>query len=160
MTGLGVGAARTKDQPLAETFLARRCWLQPGRPSVGAPALGPYVVDKSFEGQAHQAMWRQTYGAQVRCPPKRHSKTPWPKARRRWRAGGRQIVDTVYDKLFHTFRLDRKRPHELGGFRTRLAAKIALHTFCIWLNAQLGRSWLAFTGLVDWETRVIAHQAL
>jgi hypothetical protein len=46
--------------------------------------------------------------------------------------------------------LDRERPHDLSGFQARLAAKMALHTFCIWLNAQLGRPRLAFTDLVDW----------
>jgi hypothetical protein len=65
-------------------------------------------------------------------------------------AGARQIVETVYEKLAHTFRLDRERPHELSGFQARLAAKIALHNFCIWLNAPLGRAPLAFTDLVDW----------
>ena len=69
---------------------------------------------------------------------------------RRWLAGVRQIVETVYDKLCHTFRLDRERPHDLSGSRARLAAKIALHNFCIWLNEQLGRPLLAFTDLVDW----------
>jgi hypothetical protein len=150
ITGFGFGPASTKDQPLAETFFALRRWPQPGLPSVGVPAPGPYVVDKGFEGQANHAMWRQTYGAQVLCPPKRHSKTPWPKALRRWLAGIRQIVETVYEKLFHTFRLDRERPHELSGFQARLAAKIALHNFCIWLNEQLGRPRLAFVDLVDW----------
>jgi hypothetical protein len=31
-----------------------------------------------------------------------------------------------------------------------LAAKMALHNFCIWLNTQLGRPRLAFTDLVAW----------
>ncbi len=77
-------------------------------------------------------------------------KTPWPKALRRWRAGVCQIVETVYEKLFHTLRLDRERLHDLSGFRARLAAKIALHNFCIWFNEQLGRPQLAFIDLVDW----------
>jgi len=34
--------------------------------------------------------------------------------------------------------------------QARLAAKIALHNFCIWLNEQLGQPRLAFTDLVDW----------
>lgn len=84
------------------------------------------------------------------CPPKHHSQTPWPKALRRWQAGVRQSVETVYEKLAHTFRLDRERPHALKGFRGRLAAKMALHNFCIWLHEQLGRPPLAFVDLVDW----------
>ena len=31
-----------------------------------------------------------------------------------------------------------------------VAAKIALHNFCMWLNEHLGRPRLAFTDLVDW----------
>jgi hypothetical protein len=65
-------------------------------------------------------------------------------------AGARQIVETVYEKLAHTFHLDRERSHDLSGFQARLAAKLALHNFCIWLNAQLSRPQLAFTDLVDW----------
>jgi Transposase DDE domain len=150
ITGFGFGPARTKDQPLADTFVALRRQPHPGLASVGAPALGPSVVDKGFEGQANQQAWWRGYGAQVICPPKRNSKTPWPKGRRRWVAGIRQIVETVYEKLHHTCRLDRQRPHDLSGFQARLAAKMALHNFCIWLNAQLGRPRLAFTDLVDW----------
>jgi hypothetical protein len=150
ITGFGFAPASTKDQPLADALFALRRHPHPRLPSVGAPARGPYVVDKGFEGRAKQARWWQTYGAQVLCPPKRNSRTPWPKSLRRWLAGVRQIVETVYDKLFHTFRLDRERPHELSGFWTRLAAKITLHNFCIWLKAHVGRPRLAFTDLVDW----------
>ena len=150
ITGFGFGPASTKAQPLAETFFALRRQPHPGLARVGAPARGAYVVDKGFEGQANQRAWWRSYGAQVICPPKRNSKTPWPRRLRRWLAGVRQMVETVYEKLHHTFRLDRERPHELSGFQARLAAKIALHNFCIWLNEQLGRPRLAFTDLVDW----------
>jgi hypothetical protein len=135
---------------LAETFFALRRYPPPGLASVGLPACGPYVVDKGFEGHANHQTWWRAYGAQVICPPKRNSLVPWPKRLRRWLAGVRQIVETVYEKLWHTFRLDRERPHDLSGFQARLAAKIALHNFCIWLNEQLGRPRLAFTDLVDW----------
>jgi hypothetical protein len=150
ITGFGCGAASTKDQPLAETCFALRRHPHPGLASVGAPACGPSVVDKGFEGHANHQTWWQAYGAQVLCPPKRNSRAPWPKRLRRWRAGVRQMVETVYEKLWHTFRLDRERPHDLSGFQARLAAKIALHNFCIWLNAQLGRPRLAFADLVNW----------
>jgi hypothetical protein len=150
ITGFGCGAASTKDQPLAATFFALRRQPHPHVARVGAPALSPDVVDKGFEGQANQRTGWTTYGAQVICPPKRNSKTPWPKPLRRWLAGVRQIVETVHAKLQHTFRLDRERPHALSGLQARLAAKMALHNFCMWLNEQLGRPRLAFTDLVDW----------
>jgi len=59
-------------------------------------------------------------------------------------------VETVDEKLSHPFRLDRARPHDRSGLQARVAAKIALHNFCIWLNAQLGRPRLAFADLVAW----------
>ena len=60
------------------------------------------------------------------------------------------MVETVNEKRHHTLRLDRERPHERSGWQARLVAKIALHTFCLWVNDQLGRPRLAFTDLVDW----------
>jgi len=158
-TGFGCGAASPKDQPLAETFLALRRHPHPGLTRVGAPACGPYIIDKGCEGQANQATWWRAYGAQVICPPKRYSRSPWPKRLRRWLAGVRQIVETVYEKLHHTFRLDRERPHDLRGLQARLVAKMALHNFCMWLKGQLGRPPLAFTDLVDWSSHAISHQA-
>src|SRR5262249_43790727 len=144
------GPASNTDQAVSSASLALHRHAHRGLASVGAAARGPYVVDKGFEGQANQRAWWRDYGAQVICPPKRNSKTPWPKRLRRWLAGVRQMVETVYEKLHHTFRLDRERPHDLSGFQVRLAAKIALHNFCIWLNEQLGRPRLAFADLVAW----------
>jgi hypothetical protein len=150
ITGFGFGAASTKDQPLADTFFAlRRAPLQ-RMPSVGQSAYGPYVVDTGFEGADNHHTWADRYQAQVLCPPRRTSQRPWSKAWRRWHASVRQIVETVYDKLHYTFRLARERPHDITGFQARLAAKVALHNFCIWLNDQIGRPWLAFADLMAW----------
>jgi hypothetical protein len=150
ITGFGYAPASTKDQPLAETFLAVRHQPHPRLPSVGAPAQGPYVTDKGFEGIAWHSQWRHAYGAEVICAPKRNSKRPWSRAWRRWLAGLRQIVETVNGCLHHGFRLNRERPHDLSGFGARLSAKVALHNFCIWFNEQLARPRLAFADLIDW----------
>ena len=153
ITGFGFAPASTKDQPLADTFLALRACPDPHLPSVGAPAVHEYVADKGFGGRSNHQRWRQAYGATVICPPQRHSKQdphPWPKALRRWLASLRQIVETVYAKLHQTFRLDRERPHDLTGFAARVAAKVALQNFCIWLNRHLGRPDLAFADLTAW----------
>ena len=98
-------------------------------------------MDKGFEGQAAAQRWRDCYGAWVICPPRRNSRNPWPKGLHQWLAGIRQMVETVFDKLHHAFRLDWERPHQLEGFQTRVATQVALHNFCIWLNRQLGRPW-------------------
>lgn len=156
ITGFGFSPASTKDQQLAETFFALRKRPDPRLASVGTSlaASGPcyYVVDKGFEGEERHQRWADRYGVRVVCPPKRNStrKKSWPKRLRRWVAGLRQIVETVYEKLLNTFGLARERPHQLRGLRTRLAAKVGLHNFCIWLNEQLDRSRLAFADLLGW----------
>jgi hypothetical protein len=150
ISGFGFASASTKDQPLAETFLAARAHPQPRLNTVGARASGPYLLDKGFEGQAWHIRWREQYEALVICPPKRNSQVRWPKQLRRWFAGKRQIVETVHDKLIEAFRLERERPHALDGLLARLTAMMTLHNFCIWLNEKLGRPRLAFVDLIDW----------
>jgi hypothetical protein len=151
ITGFCFGAASSADQQLAETFFALRARPNRRLISVGSAAAGPYVADKGFEGAENHRRWLESYGAHIIHPPKRNSrKRSWSKRLRRWIAGIRQIVESVYDKLFNTFGLWRERPHELQGLRSRLAARVALHNFCIWLNDQLGRPRLAFADLLGW----------
>ncbi len=150
ITGFGFSAASVADQPLAETFFAPRHHPISRLGSAGRAASGVYVADKGFEGAENHLRWLDLYGARIVHPPKRNSRTPWPRRLRRWLAGIRQIVEMVYDKLLNTFGLHRERPHELSGVRARLAARVALHNFCIWLNEQLGRPRLAFAELLGW----------
>jgi DDE family transposase len=150
ITGFGFASASTHDQRLAETFFAARALPTAGLTSVGSKAQGVYLADKGFAGDEPHSQWRDRYGAEVITAPHRRSKKPWSKAWRRWLAGLRQIVETSYDKLLNVFRLARERPHDLTGFQARLAAKVALHNFCIWLNVHLRRDPLAFADLLDW----------
>jgi hypothetical protein len=84
------------------------------------------------------------------APASCNDKVRWSKDWQRWLARLRQIIETIYDKLLNTFRLARERPHALDGLQARLAAKVALHNFCMWLNLRLGREPLAFAGLLKW----------
>lgn len=151
ITGFGIAPASTKEQPFAETFLAARACQHPRLPEVGQPFFGWYVADNGFCGRKRHERWARDYGAIVITPPQRHrTRHPWPKHLRRWHASIRQIVETVHEKLLCAFRLDRDRPHDLYGFRARLAATVSLHNFCIWLNLKLGRNRLEFADLLDW----------
>jgi len=150
VTGFGFGPASAKEQPLTDTLLALRQTPEVRAPTLGtAPAGGCYVADKGFEG-VNRRPSRGDGSAVVIHPPRRNSLHPWPPRLRRVFASLRQIVETVFAKLMHTFGLDRERPHALAGFRARLAAKIALHNFCHWLNRSLGRPPLAFADLLGW----------
>jgi hypothetical protein len=150
ITGFGFSSASIADQQVAETFFAVRARPNPRIGSAGSAASGPYVVDKGFEGAENHLRWLDNYGARLICPPKRNAREVWPKRLRRWVAGIRQIVESAYEKLFNTFGLWRERPHDLQGLRARLAARVALHNFSIWLNEQLGRPRLAFADLLGW----------
>jgi Transposase DDE domain len=150
ITGFGFGEGSAKEQPLAETMLAQRCQAQAAIPSVGRPALGWYFADMGFAGDMTHERWRIQYGAEVITEPQVNSPMVWPKAWRYWLHSFRQIVETVYGKLMGFFRLNEERPHDLTGFQADLAAKVALHNFCIWLNKQLGRAPLAFADLLNW----------
>jgi len=150
ITGFGFGQGSEKDQPLAETFFAVRHCPDARLPTIGKPALGPYIADSGFIGAKRQQLWASLYHAQVITIPSLPSPHSWPKKLRRWFYGIRQIVETVIHKLQDWFSLDRERPHTLSGFQVRLAAKAALHNFCIWLNLQYDRQPLAFADLLDW----------
>jgi hypothetical protein len=126
---------------------------------VADPIYVFYATDTGFEGADAHARWAALYGVRVVCPPKRSAaptspgsrpKQQWPRRWRRWLAGLRQIVETVFATLQHPFRLLDERPHDLTGFLARLAAKVALHNFCLSLNCTLGRARLAFADLIDW----------
>jgi Transposase DDE domain len=152
VTGFGFCAASVADRQVAESFFATRHRPNPRLLSVGSAFSGAYVADKGFEGEDNHRRWLECYGVRIIHPPKRNSlkRNYWPKHLRKWVASIRQIIESVYDKLFNTFGLWRERPHELEGLRARLAARVALHNFCIWFNEQLGRPRLAFADLLGW----------
>lgn len=149
ITGHGFGPASGKEQTITDDFLAAR--NQPEMlASAGTAALGGYLTDTGFEGKECHRRWLEYYGAKVITPPKSGCKDAWPHKLRSWFSGLRQIVESVHDKLLNVFRLSRERSHNITGFQARLAAKVALHNFCIWINKQLGRPNLAFADLIDW----------
>jgi hypothetical protein len=150
VTGWGVGPASTNDRALAETLFAGRTAPAPRLPSVGSAASGVYLADTGFAGTECEAHWVAGYRAQVVAPPQDIAKGAWPVRDRRWLAGLRQVVESVIDRLLEPFGLDTERPHTLDGFQTRLAAKMALHNVCLWLNRTHGEPDLALAHLPGW----------
>lgn len=150
ITGFGFGSASSHDQHLAATLFATRHMPSLGLPSTGLPTQGSYVADKGFAGEKPRRAFQELYQVDLITPPHQRSKQRWPKALRQWLASLRQIIETVNDKLLNTFRLARERPHDLTGFQARLAAKVALHNFCIWFNLQCDLAPLAFSELIEW----------
>lgn len=149
ITGFGFGEGSAKEQPLTEVFLGLRSQPDPRFPTVGLPALAYYLADKGFAGTKTHQRWFDLYQARMVCEPQTNAK-PWPKDWQRWLRSLRQIVETTFDKLFNFFRLEKERPHDLTGFQAHLAAKVALHNYCIWLNKQFNRQPLTFADLLAW----------
>jgi hypothetical protein len=150
ITGFGFAPANTNERWLADTFLAARADALASLQSVGTQVGLCYLADSGFWGLTWLDRWEHEYGATVLAKPQSDTRYRWPKRLRRWHAHYRQIVETVHNCLLHTFRLETDRPHDLSGFAARLAAKVGLHNFSMWLNAQLGRPLLAFADLIDW----------
>jgi hypothetical protein len=145
-----MASASTHDQQLAATLFAARHTPGLRLLSAGLPSHGSYVADRGVSGERPRRQWSALYQVEVVTPPHQTSKQHWPKALRRWLTSLRQIIETVNDKLFITFRLARERSPDLTGFQARLAAKVTMHNFCIRFNLQLDRAPLAFAELLAW----------
>jgi hypothetical protein len=152
ITGMALAPGNTHDSRLAATFFAQRAAPTSATAMVGRPASGRYLADSAFAGQALQHDWATRDAAHVDAPPNPDAAPArqWSRAHRRWHAGARQIIETVFHRLFHGLGLDRDRPHTLLGLLTRLAAKIALHNACVRWNRQQGRPDLAFESVIGW----------
>lgn len=151
ITGFAVAPGSTKDQPMAESLFAARHRRDLALPTAGSRSRsGYYVVDRGFSGPRRRREWKARYGVEVVGPPQRGHGPAWSPEWQGWAARLRQIIETVHDRLLNYFRLARERPHCMQGFQARLAAKVALHNVCIWLNRQFGRPSLQFAGLLGW----------
>jgi hypothetical protein len=158
---LGTAASSSSaNQRRAETFFGVRASPNGRLISAGSLCPGPYVADKGLEAEENHRRWLEDYTAEVIHPPQRSSrKRSWPKRLRRWVASIRQeVVETVYDKLFNALGLWRERPHELEGLRAPLAARVALHNFCMWLKT-IGPVAPGWPSPTCWDGDLNSHQA-
>jgi Transposase DDE domain len=150
VTGYALAPASAGERAQADVVLAARATPVSALPSVGQFSGVPYLADAGFNGRLWVAHWQEDYDATVLTPPQPHALEAWPPERKRVHASLRQIIETVHDKLLRAFRLESERPHSLAGLQARLAAKVALHNLCLWLNHRAGRPLLQIAGLIDW----------
>jgi hypothetical protein len=150
VTGWGCGSATTGERALAETLFEARVLPQPALPSAGQTMGSCYLADMGLSGEACQQRWAEQQGAYVVSPPQTRSHREWPETWTWNLARVRQVIESVFRRLLHDFRLEHERPHTLGGILTRLAAKMALHNACIWFNRQHGQPDLAIADFVEW----------
>ncbi len=60
------------------------------------------------------------------------------------------LTTFIYGQLLRYGLWNKAKDEVLSGARARLAARVALHDFCIRLNEQLGRPRLSFADLLGW----------
>jgi Transposase DDE domain len=150
LTGYALAPASAGERAEATVLLEARATPHPDLPTAGRYTAAPYLADSGFYGQAVMADWRSIAQATVLAPPQQHAAAAWSRPVRRQHAGWRQIVETVHCRLLTSFRLERERPHTLRGIQARLAAKVALHNLCLWLNHLAGQPLLALATIIDW----------
>lgn len=148
VTGYGFAPGNTNDRQLAETLLAARTTPQPRLPTAGIQPDVPYLADANFAGIRWVPHWQADYHATVIAPAQRDHPPRWPKQRRRWHAGHRQIIESVHRFLLDRCRLETDRRHSLDGFFAALAAKIGLYHVCLRINQLLDRPLLSFAHLL------------
>lgn len=161
VTGWLLGAAHVDDRWLMQVLISARAGtpqlLAPFHPkrrknslapptgrmralwAVGHASARPYLADEGFNGHRWQRHWQQHYGVTVIAAAADNATHPWTAQHKRWLAGRRQIVETVFARLTQVFSLRRLNAHSDWGQFTRLAAMMAAYNLGLWLNRVLGR---------------------
>lgn len=150
ITGYGFAPGNEKDQTLATNFLAARIDQHPRLLCVGQGDGLPVLTDRGFNGQFLHEIWRDELNTVVITPPQSTHRRKWAAKAYRWNASHRQIVETIFGRLHHVFGLEHERPHTLGGFFARLAARMTMSNFCIALNRLLNLPDLQYAHLFNW----------
>jgi Transposase DDE domain len=149
ITGTAIAPGNTNDHPLAEVLFAARA-APDAAAAWGTASSGTYLADTGFAGRRWRAHWGEVYGVDVVAPPQPDSDERWPEERKQAHIGRRQPIESVIGRLLYDFRLERDRPKTIGGVLSRLAAKVSVHNFLIWLNRREGRPDFAIAGVIGW----------
>ncbi len=94
--------------------------------------------DKGYISAARAAELQASNRIGLRTVPRRNQAVQLPAAMQRTHNAVRQIVETVNGQLAEQFHIEINHAHTFWGLCTRLYAKLAAHTLCIYLNRLLG----------------------
>ena len=109
---------------------------------------GTILADKGFIDAYRQAVLAQRGVYLVAQTRKNMAPLDLPQAVRKQFRRWRKKIETVIAQLAGRFQIERIRARDLWHFQSRLVRKILAHTVCVFINLQLGRSPLDFSGLV------------
>jgi len=107
--------------------------------AAGVACPVPYLADEGFNGARWITHWQDEYAATVIAAPPSNTPSAWPRETKRWLSSHRQMVETVFARLYDVFRLNRLGAHSDWGKIARLAALMAAYNLGIFLNRLLNR---------------------
>jgi hypothetical protein len=97
------------------------------------------VGDKAYiSAPMAEALYRSNR-VQLLTLPRRNQKRQVSAATRRLFNRVRQVIETVNSQLAAQFNIEQNHAHTLRGLCTRLYAKLAAHTLCIYINRLVGK---------------------
>ncbi len=117
-------------------------WLGPVQ-SCGPNTHRPVVADNGFAAADWQRHWATAYATQVVAPPEIAAPRQG-----RWFGRLRQVIETVFAHLDHSFGLKYPGAHTTWALLARVAAKLAAYNLGIWINRYWGRPDFAFATLI------------
>jgi hypothetical protein len=98
-----------------------------------------YVIgDKGYISAEKAAELWHSNRLRLETLPRRNQKRQLSPAVSRLINSVRQIIETVNGQLTEQFYIEKNHAHTFHGLCTRLYAKLAAHTLCIFLNRMLG----------------------
>lgn len=98
------------------------------------------IGDKAYISAALAARLLLDCAIRLLTVPRRNQTRQLPAAVRRLFNAVRQIIETVNGQLTEQFHIEINHAHTFQGLCARLHAKLAAHTFCIYLNRLLGKA--------------------
>lgn len=115
---------------------------------VGAALLAEHsdlvvVGDKGYLHAGLAAQLRAECNVTLLTPRRANQRVQLPPALSRLLSHSRQIVETVNSQLTAQFHIEANHARTFWGLQTRLYAKLAAHTLCVYLNRLHGvENWL------------------
>jgi hypothetical protein len=97
--------------------------------------------DGAFHHPALEPVWQEQQQIEILAPPRKDSRQPWPKGRRRWIGRMRRRIETVFSVLSTVFHIEQPGAHSLAGLVSRLSTRLLAYNLCFIMGpllAELG----------------------
>lgn len=105
------------------------------------------VGDKGYVDEGKQASLAARQDVLLLTPKRRNQHVQLPPGLTSLISHFRQMIETVNSQLADQFQIETNKAKCMSGLVARLHAKLAAHTFCLYINVLMGRSLLDLKAL-------------